>query len=172
MAILISRGHLPQKFEDLDMFHKDPMYELINGAKEAYFLKYIASKLGNQVAQSEDVKELARVIENSAREMERSWRTAACMANAPVSTGYPYLPTMPLQVAKADEAHPPSQSESASGTPGHGEGGEANTSAGSSGQPKSAEPLPKSTEKASLEASIFPLMHYSGKRSRLIQNFI
>jgi hypothetical protein len=96
MAIQLSRAHLPQTSQDLDTLHKDPMFELINGAKEAYYMKYLAAKLGNKIAKSEDVKDLSRLIEDSSREIERNWRMAACMANAPRSTGYPYLPTMPL----------------------------------------------------------------------------
>lgn len=94
-AILISSGTHPKTFSDLDMLHKDPMYELVTGAREAYFLKQLAQKLGREISHSKDVQNLSSLIGDSARELERTWRMAACISNTPVSTAYPYLPTMP-----------------------------------------------------------------------------
>ena len=95
MAVLISNASHPKTLQDLDTVHKDPMYELVTGARQAYFIKHLANKLATKVSHSGDVTNIASLVNNSARELERNWRMAACMANTPVSTGYPYLPTMP-----------------------------------------------------------------------------
>ena len=100
LAIMISSGSHPKTLEDLNQFHKDPMYELVSGTREAYLIKKLAGELATHVSKSENVQSIARLISDSASELERSWRMGSCMSNAPVSTAYPYLPTMP-SVAKA-----------------------------------------------------------------------
>lgn len=95
MAVLLSHSGAPKTLDDLNTLHQDPMYELINGAKEAYYLKTLSDRLAHEITQSKEVQDLASLVNNSAREMERNWRLAACIANAPRSTGYPFLPTMP-----------------------------------------------------------------------------
>jgi hypothetical protein len=114
MAVLLSHSGAPQTLDDLNTLHQDPLYELINGAKEAYYLKTLSDRLAHRITQSKEVQDLASLVNNSAREMERNWRMAACIANAPRSTGYPFLPTMPS-----------------------GSAGEAKVSAGSGGLPDS-----------------------------------
>ena len=94
-AISISHGAHPKTLEDLDASHKDPTYELVSGTREAYFIKKLAGILAHKVAQSDDVRNIASLVQDAARELERSWRMASCISNVPVSTGYPYLPTMP-----------------------------------------------------------------------------
>ena len=94
-AIQISSSTQPKTLEDLNIFHKDAMYEVISGARQAYMIKQLAGELRSRVSNSADVKHLANLISDSSRELERNWRMAACMSNAPVSTGYPYLPIMP-----------------------------------------------------------------------------
>ena len=94
-AVQISTGVFPKSMDDLNSLHKDPTYEIVSGTREAYFMKKIAGLLSRKVAQSEDVRNLAHLVQDSARELERNWRMAACISNTPVSTGYPYLPIMP-----------------------------------------------------------------------------
>jgi hypothetical protein len=102
-AVMISSSVHPRTLENLNDYHKDPTYELVSGTREAYFLKKLAGKLSHNVAESEDVQNLSALIQDAARELERSWRMASCISNTPVSTGYPYLPIMP-SVAKASSA--------------------------------------------------------------------
>ena len=99
MAIMLSSGSDPSTLDDLNNFHKDPMYELITGAKDAFYIQKLANKLGVKITRSEDIKNISSLVSNASSELERNWRMAACIANAPVSTGYPYLPTMPSSSA-------------------------------------------------------------------------
>ena len=94
-AVQTAGGLFPKSLEDLNASHNDPTYELVSGAREAYFIKKIAGMLSRKFAQSEDVRNLSHLVQDSARELERNWRMAACISNVPVSTGYPYLPMMP-----------------------------------------------------------------------------
>ena len=89
----------PKTLEDLDTFHKDSVYELVSAAREAYIMKVLANKLASGVTKSSNVRDMANLIADSAREQERSLRMAACIANAPVSTTYPYLPVMPTKLS-------------------------------------------------------------------------
>jgi hypothetical protein len=97
-AISVSHGSYPKSLEDLDASHKDPTYELVTGTREAYFIKKLAGILSHEIAQSDDVRNIAALAQDSARELERNWRMASCISNVPVSTGYPYLPTMPTKL--------------------------------------------------------------------------
>lgn len=106
-AILISSVSHPKTLKDLDLLHKDPMYELVTGAREALLMKKLAHKLGTDVSKSKDVQNLSALISDSSREVERTWRMAACMANTPVSTSYPFLPTMPSVAAVVKAAPVP-----------------------------------------------------------------
>jgi hypothetical protein len=106
-AIMISGGAFPKTMEDLSASHKDPTYELVSGAREAYFVKKLAGTLARNVTESGDVRNLASLIQDAARELERSWRMAACISNVPVSTAHPYLPVMP---------HAPASGEAATGS--------------------------------------------------------
>lgn len=106
-AIMISGGSHPSTLDDLNNYHKDPMYELVTGTRDAYNIQKLAHRLGHSITRSEDVKNIATLVSDASSELERSWRMAACTANVPVSTGYPYLPTMPagsLAVAPATRA--------------------------------------------------------------------
>ena len=103
-AIMISGGSFPKTMEDLNSSHKDPTYELVSGAREAYFVKKLAGTLARNVTESDDVRNLASLIQDSARELERSWRMAACISNVPVSTAHPYLPVMPHAPAAGGSA--------------------------------------------------------------------
>lgn len=105
-AVLVSSSSEPHSLADLNSFHQDPLYELISGAREAYFIKKLARHLSSEISNSAEVKNLASLINDSAREIERNWRMAACMANSPVSTGYPFLPTMPGGAALSSTASP------------------------------------------------------------------
>jgi hypothetical protein len=96
ISIMISSATHPKSLDDLNQFHKDPMYELISGTREAYLIKKLAGDLSTNVSKSENVQSLARLISDTSNELERSWRMGSCMSNAPVSTTYPYLPTMPV----------------------------------------------------------------------------
>lgn len=103
-AIMISGGAFPKTMADLSSSHKDPTYELVSGAREAYFVKKLAGTLARNVTESEDVRNLASLIQDSARELERSWRMAACISNVPVSTAHPYLPVVPHAPASGEAA--------------------------------------------------------------------
>ena len=145
-AVLISSSSHPKTISDLNLFHQDPIYELISGAREAYFLKKLAHELGSRVSNSADVQNLASLINNSTRELERNWRMAACLTNAPVSTGYPFLPTMPTVGAAEASAVRSEQPNNAQ---------EVDPSL-----PSSSPPLPPSAVKASLNGAtvmMFPL---------------
>ena len=98
-AFQISSASHPKTMDDLNTFHKDSMYELVSATRAAYLMKILASKLASHVTKSSNVRDLANLITDSAREQERSLRMAACMSNAPVSTTYPYLPVMPTKLS-------------------------------------------------------------------------
>lgn len=97
-SIQISSGTHPKTLADLDSFHKDSLYELVSAARGAYLMKLLAGKLATHVTKSSNVRDMSHLITDSARELERSLRMAACIANAPVSTTYPYLPLMPTKL--------------------------------------------------------------------------
>jgi hypothetical protein len=97
-SIQISSGTHPKTLEDLNSFHKDSLYELVTAAREAYLMKHLAGKLASAVTKSSNVRDMSHLIADSAREQERTLRMAACIANAPVSTTYPYLPLMPTKM--------------------------------------------------------------------------
>lgn len=96
-AILIASSSAQKSLDDFDVLAKDPLHSIITGAREAYLIKYLAHKLGHNITKSDDVRNLSELIGKSAKEIERLWRTAACMADAPVSTSYPFLPVMPMK---------------------------------------------------------------------------
>jgi hypothetical protein len=94
-SIAVPGTSTPVSSDNVDPSLKDPTYQLIAAAKEAYNMKKLAGLLSRKIAQSEDVRNLAHLVQDSSRELERSCRMAACISNVPVSTKYPYLPAMP-----------------------------------------------------------------------------
>ncbi len=98
-AYQISSATHPKTMDDLNTFHKDSMYELVSAVRDAYIMKTLASKLASNVTKSSNVRDMANLIADTAREQERALRMAACIANAPVSTTHPYLPVMPTKVS-------------------------------------------------------------------------
>ena len=97
-AFQISSVSHPKTLEDLNSFHKDSLYELVSATRQAYLMKAIANKLAS-TTKSSNARDMANLIADSAREQERSLRMASCIANAPVSTAYPYLPVMPTKLS-------------------------------------------------------------------------
>lgn len=98
-SILLDNPASPYSAEDLKAIHADPMYKLVSGTRDAYWTKHIADKLAQDVTKSDDVRNLGELVGGSAKELERLWRMAACMSDAPVSTKYPYLPVMTAKAA-------------------------------------------------------------------------
>jgi len=98
-AYQISSVTHPKTLDDLNTFHKDSMYELVSAVRDAYIMKTLASKLASHVTKSSNVRDMANLIADTAREQERALRMAACLANAPVSTTHPYLPVMPSKLS-------------------------------------------------------------------------
>ncbi len=174
-AMLIASSSSQQSLSDFKALAKDPMYSVITGAREAYLAKYLAHTLGHKVTQSDDVRNLADLIERSAKEIERLWRTAACMSDAPVSTSYPYLPVMPIKPYAAlssglsaggnhvsGSLPGPTQNVVQNGIP-NGLGGAA------AGVPSSGSPITTKQESVIFPVALFPVL---GLRYTSYNNFI
>jgi hypothetical protein len=96
-AMMISSASHPSSFDDLNLAHKDPKFELATGTRDAYLIKKLAGDLASKISDSEDVRNLSSLVNDSGRTLERDWRMASCISNMPTSTGYPYLPMMPIK---------------------------------------------------------------------------
>ena len=103
-AMMISSASHPTSLDDLNLAHKDPLFELATGTRDAYLIKKLAGDLASKISDSEDVRNLSSLVNDSGRTLERDWRMASCISNMPSSTGYPYLPMMPIKQHNTAEA--------------------------------------------------------------------